>query len=1413
MATLSGNKIKNTYQSLVKFSDNGNITTSAKQLTDGFGNNSPMFVSTTQVGIGVTPESGLNLHVFGDAKIGSNLTVIGNLVVEGSTTTVGTDTLTVKDPLIVLANNNTSTDAVDIGFYGKYHPSGTTLYSGLFREALTGKYRLFKGLEVEPTTTVNTSGTGYAVATLIANLEGNVTGNLIGSVTGGTFSGTLLSNVVATTQSANDNSTKVATTAYVDNQVGLYDTLSEVLVNGNTTGGTDIAVTANDNITFVDDSKAIFGTDGDLEIYHFSTTDQAFISINGELDIRANTLSLKSYVGETMLRASSNGTVRLYYDGVEKLQTTSTGVSITGVISGLTDPSAAQDAATKNYVDTQIGANNELSEVLANGNTSGANDIIMADNQKIYYGTGSDVEMYFDGATQFGIINDTGGGSIFLRSSSFAFTNGTNQFYSMSSTTHQLKSSGTTRLTVNASGADVNGVMSSVSASILTDLTVDTDTLFVDASEDSVGIGLTNPADYSADELVISVPDDSGMTLVSGTTDTAYITFADGTTAAAQSNFISHDHNTNTLTIFSQAKVSIGILEAEVAYFTDTNFYVDKSTTIDDTLTVNGNSTFAGDVTINTGELYITADSGINTTAKFESGSGSTISYLQLLPNGASNANSGYIGYDTSNNLKLFTQNTLALTLDTSQNATFAGNVTAPTIDIASTSVYQAKIKSTGAQYLLIGSTDAGSAGIVLDGDSNGDGAGGDYSYLLHEASGILKLQQDSPSGTNELHFGTAGIESRMIIDSSGAISIGTRKAATPSVMGYSSSYKTLILGSTGTDYTTDSVTLAFGVNVSANASGSFNGNGREYIWRNEGSFITPNAANNGYNSILNWTSSGYTYFASRVGIGTVSPDLTGFGYNTLTVVGGTTAGYAGVLELGSPTTNANGQNLGIIAFMDGSTRNAQIDVTRASSTSTSNMHFYTNGGSGIVERMRITSGGNVGINESNPTYGKLQIKTGSAIGYTPTSFMSGTNLRLTTGGTATQNVTTGVSMGIGGAAEAYIGAVQNVSNYADIVFQTYHAGYGERMRIESNGSSNFYGNITISKSTPFITLSNTAEDECGIVMLDSADAGQSAKITYDAGSSNALKFYNNASVERMRVIDTGYIKARGRYTTSYEFPTHTFHSFEANESNEPTMVLFNDTTSTAYGLNVINGTDHNNTSSRFFLGQGGSTERIKIFSNGNIANTNNSYTALSDIKLKENIEDATPKLDELMQVRIRNYNLIGEELKQIGVVAQELEEVFPALVYETPDTERQDINKTDEEGNIIYQIEKVLTSEAVEGQEAIEWEDKPTINNTKFEIQTWLDDNNIEWQSADTKQELLDRISEYKQEAIEAQDAVYETRETDIPETINKEVDLGTTTKAVKYSIFVPIMIKAMQEQQQIINDLKSRIETLENN
>ena len=119
--------------------------------------------------------------------------------------------------------------------------------------------------------------------------------------------------------------------------------------------------------------------------------------------------------------------------------------------------------------------------------------------------------------------------------------------------------------------------------------------------------------------------------------------------------------------------------------------------------------------------------------------------------------------------------------------------------------------------------------------------------------------------------------------------------------------------------------------------------------------------------------------------------------------------------------------------------------------------------------------------------------------------------------------------------------------------------------------------------------------------------------------------------------------------------------------------------------------------------------------SNGNVANTNNSYGSLSDERIKSNIEDAGNKLEQLKQVKVRTFTKNdAPDQKQIGVIAQELETIFPSMVEEILDI--------DAEGNV-----------------------------------------------------------------------------------------LETSTKMVKYSVFVPILIKGMQEQQTIIEDLKSRIETLE--
>jgi len=56
--------------------------------------------------------------------------------------------------------------------------------------------------------------------------------------------------------------------------------------------------------------------------------------------------------------------------------------------------------------------------------------------------------------------------------------------------------------------------------------------------------------------------------------------------------------------------------------------------------------------------------------------------------------------------------------------------------------------------------------------------------------------------------------------------------------------------------------------------------------------------------------------------------------------------------------------------------------------------------------------------------------------------------------------------------------------------------------------------------------------------------------------------------------------------------------------------------------------------------------------------------TAFSDIRVKENIEEITV-LDKLDQIEAKSFNFIGNDEPRIGVMAQDVEKVFPALVKE----------------------------------------------------------------------------------------------------------------------------------------------------
>jgi hypothetical protein len=134
-------------------------------------------------------------------------------------------------------------------------------------------------------------------------------------------------------------------------------------------------------------------------------------------------------------------------------------------------------------------------------------------------------------------------------------------------------------------------------------------------------------------------------------------------------------------------------------------------------------------------------------------------------------------------------------------------------------------------------------------------------------------------------------------------------------------------------------------------------------------------------------------------------------------------------------------------------------------------------------------------------------------------------------------------------------------------------------------------------------------------------------------------------------------------------------------------------------------------TSSGFIYGVHSSTSAYNgttsfvVYTNGNVVNTNGSYTTLSDVRLKENIVDAGSQWDDLKAIRIRNWNFkeeTGHEThRQIGPIAQELEQVCPGLVFDTPDRDA-DGNKTGEVTKGVNQ--SVLYMKAVKAlQEAME--------------------------------------------------------------------------------------------------------------
>ena len=101
------------------------------------------------------------------------------------------------------------------------------------------------------------------------------------------------------------------------------------------------------------------------------------------------------------------------------------------------------------------------------------------------------------------------------------------------------------------------------------------------------------------------------------------------------------------------------------------------------------------------------------------------------------------------------------------------------------------------------------------------------------------------------------------------------------------------------------------------------------------------------------------------------------------------------------------------------------------------------------------------------------------------------------------------------------------------------------------------------------------------------------------------------------------------------------------------------------------------NNSRYFYRGRDNAVNRYYVYSDGDVQNHDNTYTATSDIKLKEQIGDASSQWDDIKALQVRKYKMKSDvstkgdadELWRIGVIAQEVEAAgMTGLVKNNPD-------------------------------------------------------------------------------------------------------------------------------------------------
>jgi hypothetical protein len=586
------------------------------------------------------------------------------------------------------------------------------------------------------------------------------------------------------------------------------------------------------------------------------------------------------------------------------------------------------------------------------------------------------------------------------------------------------------------------------------------------------------------------------------------------------------------------------------------------------------------------------------------------------------------------------------------------GNTSAEVIDTGSDGRFV--VTTEGSERLRI--TSAGNVGIGTSAPGSYNSEADDL-VIYNSGDGGITIATGSSTGQNKIYFakGTTGSEQYKgyIVYNQSATSNGSM------VFGVGGSNKVAITeaGNVGIGTTTPNVT-GFGSTVATiNVAAGSNG-GLELTKNNvaAGHFTVESGASNdvrvgavGGSAALTFQTGGAERAritsAGLVGIGTSNP-------GSRLELGGDPSYDATIAFNRVPVQPANDGVIGELFFQNNADSVALIAVKRESAADDAYIQFATQQTTGgLSEKLRITSAGRVGIGTTSPSQ-LLHLSVSSGVNYIRTS-----------------NGTVDYYNGINSSNEIYIGSTT-------IHPITFRIGDSEKTRIDtsgrllvgtSTGDSNTRLHVSASENTSdpmatdaSITIANTvnlSNNEAAALKFNLGNTNTaSISAHYDgfsAGVNSSLRFYTqfqsgfNSPAERMRISSGGDL-------------------FSLNADNG----IVSRSTLSAGTANTIFAGQHSATS--IISG----TNCFRVYTNGNVQNTNNSYGALSDIKLKENIVDANSQWDDLKALQVRNYNFKeGQTHTQIGLVAQEVELVSPGLVTESPDR--------DEDGNDLGTVTK----------------------------------------------------------------------------------------------------------------------------